>query len=74
MSDTSHIAKVIQDEILPQIDNINGQQDELGFSCTLVIDVNQTVEAKPVIKEIEEQWQCLQAIGIFVDVWGDLDE
>lgn len=73
ISDTSHIAEVIERDIIPQIDIINGQQDDLGFTCTLNINVNQTGKVEPVIKEIKPQWQCLEAIGIFVDIWGGLE-
>ena len=68
--DTSHIAEVINESVIPCIDYPNScQQDELKFSCTLNIVVNQTGKAESVTKDIPQSWQCLQAIGIFVDVW-----
>lgn len=74
--DTSHIAEHIRERVIPCIDIPNDcQQNALQFTCTLNIEVNQTEKVELIEKKIQSsnpslKWQCLEAIGIFVDIWG----
>ncbi|MEM6398789.1 MAG: hypothetical protein AAF757_00945 [Cyanobacteria bacterium P01_D01_bin.116] len=61
--------KIIKDKIIPVMDNMNFKRDDLGLSCTLKIEINQSDKVELIQKEIEPQWRCVQALFIFVPPW-----
>lgn len=64
-----HYKEIIKRDILPVMDNMNQKRDDLGLSCLLSIEINQSDKIVETKKEIEPQWRCVQALFVFVPPW-----
>ncbi len=64
-----HYKEIIKRDILPLMDNMNQKRYDLGLSCILSIEINQSDKVVGIKKEIEPQWRCVQALFVFVNPW-----